>query len=331
MIALPQFADPLWLLGGLLLPILAWRHHRSGGRGALLASRLPRSTGGAWRLHLPFYLRLFALALLFVALARPRLGYSWEEATTEGIDIQIVVDTSGSMGAEDFQPQNRLEVAKRVVRDFIAKRPGDRIGVTIFGGSALTRSPLTTDRAMLDELVDSIELNTVQDGTAIGVALANAASRLKDSAAKSKVVVLVTDGVNNAGEIDPLSAAAVAKGLGLRVYTIGVGRDGRVPVPGRVRDPLTGRLETRRVTMQVEVDEKLLRAIAERTGGAYFQATDPDALRAVFDRIDLLEKTPMQVKRYIRYRESFQPFAWSAFALLLAPFAAGLLRWTAEP
>lgn len=328
---LPQFADPLWLLAALVVPVLAVRHHLRPNHGALLASRLPRTTGRAWRLHLPFYFRLFAFLALVLALARPRLGYSWEEATTEGIDIQIVVDTSGSMGAEDFQPRNRLTVAKQVVRDFIAKRPGDRIGVTIFGGSALTRSPLTTDRAMLDELVDSIELNSVQDGTAIGVALANAASRLKDSAAKSKVIVLVTDGVNNAGEIDPLSAAAVAKGLGLRVYTIGVGREGRVPVPVQVRDPVTGRVETRRIAMQVEVDEKLLRAIAERTGGAYFPATDSGTLRAVFDRIDLLEKTPMQVKRYIRYRESFQPFAWTAFALLLLPFATGALRMTVEP
>lgn len=328
---LPQFADPLWLLAGLAIPVFVWLHHRRRAHGALLASRLPRATGAAWRLHLAFYLRVIALLALILALGRPRLGYSWEEATTEGIDIQIVVDTSGSMGAEDFQPKNRLEVAKQVVRDFIGKRPGDRIGVTIFGGTALTRSPLTTDRAMLDELVESIELNTVQDGTAIGVALANAASRLKDSAAKSKVIVLVTDGVNNAGEIDPLSAAAVAKGLGLRVYTIGVGRDGRVPVPVQVRDPLTGRVETRRVPMEVEVDEKLLRTIAERTGGSYFAAADPGTLRAVFDRIDLLEKTAMQVKRYIRYRESFQPFAWTAFAFLLLPLLAGALRLTAEP
>ncbi len=328
---LPQLADPIWLLAALAAPILIWRHHRRHSHGALLASRLPRTTGGAWRLHLPFYFRLAAFLALVLALGRPRLGYSWEEATTEGIDIQIVIDTSGSMGAEDFQPKNRLTVAKQVVRDFIAKRPGDRIGVTIFGGSALTRSPLTTDRVMLDELVDSIELNTVQDGTAIGVALANAASRLKDSAAKSRVIVLVTDGVNNAGEIDPLSAAAVAKGLGLRVYTIGVGRDGRVPVPVQVRDPLTGRIEIRRIPMEVQVDEKLLRTIAERTGGSFFSATDPGTLRAVFERIDLLEKTPMKVKRYIRYRESFQPFAWTALGLLLLPFAAGALRMTVEP
>ena len=329
--AWPAFADPLWLALLAALPWLVWQHHRRGGLGALTVSRLPRRTGARWRLHLPFYCRLAACAALVLALARPQLGYAWEESTTEGIDIQIAIDTSGSMGAEDFQPKNRLTVAKQIVRDFIAERPGDRIGVTIFGGSALTRSPLTTDRRMLDELIESIELNSVQDGTAIGVALANAASRLKDSVAKSKVIVLVTDGVNNAGEIDPLSAAAVAKGLGLRVYTIGVGREGRVPVPMQVRDPLTGRVETRRVAMEVQVDEKLLRGSAERTGGSFFTATDPQALAAVVDRIDLLEKTPMQVKRYIRYRESFQPFAWAALALLLLPFAAGALRMTAEP
>ncbi len=328
---LPQFADPLWLLAALAVPVLAWLHHRRAATGALLASRLPAATGGTWRLHLPFYLRLLALLALVVALARPRLGYAWEEATTEGIDIQIVIDISGSMGAEDFQPENRLTVAKQVVRDFVARRAGDRIGVTVFGGTALTRSPLTTDRAMLDELIASIELNTVPDGTAIGVALANGAGRLKDSAAKSKVIVLVTDGVNNAGEIDPLSAAAVAKGLGIKVYTIGVGRAGRVPVPITVRDPLSGRQEIRRVMMDVEVDEKLLQAIADRTGGSFFSATDPRTLAEIFGRIDLLEKTPVQVKRYVRYRESFQPFAWTGLALLMLPLAAGALRITAEP
>jgi Ca-activated chloride channel family protein len=331
MTALPQLADPLWLLALLPLPWFVWRHHARSGHGALLASRLPRRTGAAWRLHLPFYLSLLALVALVLALARPRLGYSWEEATTEGIDIQIVVDVSGSMAAEDFQPKNRLEVAKQVVRDFIAKRPGDRIGVTVFGGSALTRSPLTTDRQMLDELVASIELSTVADGTAIGVALANAASRLKDSTAKSKVILLLTDGVNNAGQIDPLSSAAVAEGLGLRVYTIGVGKAGKAPVPLQTRDPLTGRIVTRRVLMDVDIDEKLLATIAERTGGSFFRATDPETLVAVFDRIDKLEKTPMKVKKYTRYRETFQPFAWTALGLMLTPLLLGALRWTAEP
>jgi Ca-activated chloride channel family protein len=331
MTPLPQLADPIWLLALLGLPWLVWRHHAGCEHGALLASRLPRKTGGAWRLHLPFYLALAAFAILVVALARPRLGYSWEEATTEGIDIQIVLDVSGSMAAEDFQPKNRLEVAKQVVRDFIARRPGDRIGITVFGGSALTRSPLTTDRRMLDELVASVELSTVADGTAIGVALANAASRLKDSTAKSKVVLLLTDGVNNAGEIDPLSSAAVAQGLGLKVYTVGVGKAGKAPVPLPSRDPLTGRIVTRRVLMDVDIDEKLLESIAERTGGSFYRATDPETLMAIFDRIDKLEKTPMKVKQYTRYRESFQPFAWTALGLMLAPLALGALGWTVEP
>lgn len=327
----PELADPLWLLALLALPWLVWRHHARPRHGALLASRLPRRTGRAWRLHLPFYCALLAFLALVTALARPRLGYSWEEATTEGIDIQIVVDVSGSMAAEDFQPRNRLEVAKQVVRDFISRRPGDRIGITVFGGSALTRSPLTTDRAMLDELVAATELSTVADGTAIGVALANAASRLKDSTAKSKVILLLTDGVNNAGEIDPFSSAAVADGLGLKVYTIGVGKAGKAPVPLQARDPLTGRIVTRRVMMDVDIDEELLRTIADRTGGSFFRATDPETLRAVFDRIDKLEKTPMKVKKYTRYRESFQPFAWCALGLLAMPMLFGAARLTAEP
>ena len=231
------------------------------------------------------------------------------------------------MGAEDFQPKNRLTVAKQVVARLHRQaagrphRPG-RLRRPAPDPLAAHHRPRDARRAV----VDSIELNTLPDGTAIGVALANAASRLKDSAAKSKVIVLVTDGVNNAGEIDPLSAAAVAKGLGLKVYTIGVGREGPVPVPLPVRNPITGKVEIRRVPMDVQVDEKLLRTIAERTGGSFFTATDPRALRAVFDRIDMLEKTPIQVKRYVRYRESFPPLAWAGLALLLLPFAAAGLR-----
>lgn len=327
----PAFADPLWLLLLAAVPLLAWRHHRRSGLGALAVSRLPERRGGRWRLHLPFWSRLLAFAAVVVALARPQLGYAWEESTTEGIDIQIALDISGSMGAEDFQPDNRLAVAKRVVRDFIARRPADRIGLTVFGGTALTRSPLTTDRRMLDELVAAIDLSEISDGTAIGMALASAANRLAASAAKSKVVVLVTDGVNNAGEIDPGSATALARGLGLKVYTIGVGTRGRVPVPVQVRDPWSGRIETRRVPMEVDVDEALLAEIAASTGGRFFRATDAAALAAVFAEIDRLERTPLAVKRFVRHREVFPPFAWAAFALTLLPLAAAALRLTAEP
>jgi Ca-activated chloride channel family protein len=331
--AIPNLANPYWLLLLLALPPLAWAHHRRASFGALTYSRLPAGgrSRGAWRLHLPFYARLLALACLVLALARPQLGYAWEESLTEGIDIQLVLDISGSMGAEDFQPKDRLTVAKQVVKEFIAGRPGDRIGVTIFSGSAMTRAPLTTDRDMLGSIVDAVELNSLPDGTAIGVALASAAARLKDSQAKTKVVVLVTDGANNAGAIDPISAAALCKGLGLKVYTIGVGSAGRVPVPLPVQDPITGQTVTRRFMMNVPVDENLLRQIAGRTGGQFFRATDREGLRRIFRSIDQLEKTPLQVKRYVRYREAFPPLVWAGLALLLLPLATAGLQVTAEP
>ena len=332
MTVFPHLAHPAWLLGLLLLPLLALRRHiGSAGPGALTFSRLPIRPTGAWRLHLPFYLRLAALGLLFVALARPQFGYAWEESLTEGIDIEIVLDVSGSMGAEDFQPENRLEVAKSVVIDFIRGRPADRLGLVVFSGTALTRAPLTGDREMLRFLIDAVELNTLPDGTAIGVALANAASRLKSSEAESRVIVLVTDGVNNAGAVDPMSAASICKGLGIRVYTIGVGTDGRVPVPMPYRNPMTGREEIRRALMDVEVDEELLRQIAEKTSGRFFKATDPQGLREVFAEIDRLETTPLQVKQYTRFDEVFEPWAQGALALLCLPLAFRLTRVTLEP
>jgi Ca-activated chloride channel family protein len=332
----PHLASPAWLLLLLILPALAWAHHRRSSTGSLTYSRLPaaaagRRRRGAWRLHLPFYARLLAFACLLLALARPQLGYAWEESLTEGIDIQIVLDISGSMGAEDFEPKNRLTVAKQVVREFVAGRTGDRIGMVVFSGAAMTRSPLTTDREMLDLLIDSVALNTLPDGTAIGVALASAAARLKSSEAKTKVIVLVTDGANNAGAIDPLSAAAVCAGLKIKVYTVGVGAGGKVKVPMTSQDPVTGRAMTRYYWMNVPVDEPLLRKIARRTGGQFFKATDHQGLQRVFDEIDRLEKTPLQVKRYVRYREAFAPFAWAGLGLLLLPFAAAGLKVTAEP
>jgi len=332
MSSLPHLDDPLWLLLLLALPLLAWLHHRRPALGALTYSRLPRPrAGGRWRLHLPFYARLLALGCLVLGLARPQLGYAWEESLTEGIDIAIALDISGSMGAEDFQPKNRLSVAKQVVQEFVAGRTGDRIGVVVFSGTALVRAPLTTDHAMLDLLIDSVDLNSQPDGTAIGVALANAAARLKDSAAKSKVILLVTDGVNNAGEIDPLSAAALCKGLGIKVYTIGVGAAGRVPVPFPWIDPLTGRREVRRTLMNIPVDAALLTAIAGKTGGQFYKATDNASLHRVFQEIDRLEKTQIKVKRYVRYREAAQPFLWAGLGLLLFPLAAAGLQLTAEP
>lgn len=330
----PHLAHPLWLLLLLAVPLLAWWHHRRMAVGALTYSRLPagKGVGGGWRLHLPFYARLVALAVLVVALARPQLGYAWEESLTEGIDIEIVLDISGSMGAEDFRPKDRLTVAKRVVRDFVSGRPGDRLGLVVFSGGAMTRAPLTTDRDMLDTIIDSIQLNALPDGTAIGVALANAAARLKDSQAKSKVIVLVTDGINNAGEIDPISAAAVCQGLGIKVYTVGVGGSrGLVNVPFPMPNPVTGKTEYINRLMNLPVDEKLLQTIAQRTGGNYYLATNPEGLRRIFGEIDRLEKTPLQVQRYVRYQEAFPPLVWTGLGLLVLPFVAALLRITAEP
>ena len=329
---IPNFQDPWVLLLLLLLPVLAFWRHRRQAYGALTYSGLGRAAGKgpSFRLHLPFYCRLLALLLLILAAARPQLGFAREENLTEGIDIQLVLDISGSMAAEDFQPRNRLEVAKDVLREFISRRQGDRVGLVVFAGQALTKAPLTSDHDMLRLLVDSVELFTLPDGTAIGQALASGAARLKDSQAKTKVVVLVTDGVNNRGAIDPDSAAAVCEGLGIKVYTVGVGTEGMVPVPMKVVDPF-GNERIQRMSMEVEVDEELLKRIADRTGGEFFQAVDPSGLRRVFDRIDQLEKTPLQVKRYVRYQEYFQPFVWAALLLLVLPLLPALLGKTLEP
>ncbi len=326
----PSFQDPWALLLLLVLPILAFLRHRRRSYGALTYSSLGSAPSGSWRLHAGFYCRLLALGLLIVALARPQLGFSREENLTEGIDIQVVLDISGSMAAEDFQPRNRLAVAKDVMKEFVAKRTGDRVGIVVFAGQALTKAPLTTDHPMLQLLLDSIELHTLPDGTAIGMALATAANRLRGSTAKTKVVVLVTDGVNNRGAIDPESAAAVCEGLGIKVYTVGVGTKGVVPVPMKVVDAFNRERIERRM-MEVDVDEPLLQSIAERTQGKFFQAIDPESLRRIFDEIDHLEKTPMQVKRYIRYKEAFQPLAWAALGLLLLPFLPATFGWLAEP
>ncbi len=330
--SLAHFNNPWLLLLLLALPALAWWHHRRDRSGALTIGALPKQHAlGRWRLHLPFYSRLAACALLIIALARPQLGYRWQESSTQGIDIEIALDISGSMGAEDFHPRNRLTVAKQVVENFVEHRPADRIGLVVFAGAALTRAPLTTDHEMLTQLLNGVRLNSLPDGTAIGIALADAAARLRDSKAKSKVVVLVTDGVNNAGAIDPLSAATVCKGLGIKVYTVGVGTTGRVPVPVTMQNPFTGQPETRRVMMNVQVDDNLLEKIADLTGGHFYRATDSEEMRQIFAQIDRLEKSRIKVKQYVRYREAFQPLAWTALALLLLPLATTATRVSVEP
>ena len=325
-----SFRDPelLWLL--LLVPVaifLKVRRERRGD-GALVVPTLAfvASARPTWRLrlrHLPFALALLGYAGLVVALSRPRLGLERTESWTEGVDIFIALDASGSMAAEDFKPKNRFHVAKNAVRQFVEGRTSDRVGLLTFAGRSRTVAPLTTDRQMILERLGALSLGDQGDGTAIGMALGNALARLRPSKAKSKVIVLVTDGGNNAGEIDPDTAAGIAKALGVRVYTIGVGTvSGPVEIPITVRDPETGRLSERRVVANVDVDEPLLMRIATGTGGKFFRATDAKGLADTFAEIDRLEKSEIKTARFTRYREVFPRVALPS-AFLLA--AAGLL------
>ena len=305
--------DPavLWLL--VLVPIAIWLRARRErrGDGALTVPTLAfvASARPTWRVRLrwvPFALSLLGYAGLVVALARPRLGLERTESWTEGVDIFIALDASGSMAAEDFKPKNRFSVAKACTRRFVEGRSGDRIGLLAFAGRSRTIAPLTTDRALVLDRVDSLKLGDQGDGTAIGMALGNALARLRPSKARSKVIVLVTDGGNNAGEIDPDTAASIAKALGVRVYTIGVGTaEGPVEIPVPIKDPETGRVVERRVTVNVDVDEKLLARIADATNGKFFRATDADALAQTFAAIDHLEKSEIKTTTYTRWREVF--------------------------
>jgi Ca-activated chloride channel family protein len=330
-----RFQDPVWLwaaLAGPLVLLAAWWRER----GALArsvsfpgASRLARLRPG-WRVrlrHLPALLAALAVVAAAAALARPQHGVVRENVSTEGVDIVVALDVSGSMAAEDFQPRNRLAVAKSVVAEFVKRRTSDRVGLVVFAGRSLTKSPPTTDTSVLLRLLDDVRLDMLPDGTAIGSGLATALTRLRRSQAKSKVIVLVTDGANNAGEIDPATAADMAKAMDVRVYTILVGRGGRVPMPVKVQNPLTGEVGSQTVMTEVQIDEGLLQRIAERTGAEFFRATDSQSLRTIFDRIDKLEKSEIHTTALRHYRELFPHVLDLAAALFLASalaWAAGL-------
>jgi len=313
-----RVASP-WIL--LLLPpalAAAWwmgrRRRQSDARltlpRAAIRVRLAVSPWVRLERSLP-WLRGLVLVLLVVSLARPQAGQRLENVSTLGVDIVIALDVSGSMRAEDFQPDNRLQVAKQTVRRFIDGRRADRLGLVIFAGLATTRSPLTLDHLMLQQSLDQVDFApSDQDGTALGMGLATAVNRLRDSSARSKVVVLITDGVNNTGQIGPEAAAEAARALGIRVHAIGVGSEGEVPVPV---DLPTGR---QYVMQQVEIDEEVLTEIARTTGGQYFRATEATALEQVFDRIDELEKTEIESRERILYSELF-PYALLPAILLL--------------
>ena len=317
------FANPgiLWLL--LVIPAavaLYWYRRRRMVTDVRFSSLEPfKNSAPSLRerlRHAPATLRMLALGCLIVALARPQDVSDREDVTTEGIDIVLVLDISGSMLAEDFVP-NRLSAAKQVASEFIGGRTNDRIGLVVFSAESFTQCPLTTDYDVLRNLLSEVRNGMIEDGTAIGLALANAVNRLKDSEAKSKVVILLTDGVNNRGEIDPITAAKIAANYGIRAYTVGVGAQGQAPYP--VQTPFG----IRKQLVPVEIDEKTLQEVASITGGTYYRATDNQKLTAIYDEIDALERTRIEVTAYKRTTDLFFPWLFAGLLVLAGEQALG--------
>ncbi len=328
------FTQPIYfLLLLLLIPYILWYVlWRNRGRRKMEVAVTFSDTFAykkapvGWRvrlIHLPMILRCFAFALIVMAMARPQTHSAWDERSVEGIDIMLAMDVSTSMLAEDLRP-NRIEAAKNVAAEFIADRTDDNIGLTIFAGEAFTQCPMTTDHASLLNLLKNVRTDIaadglISDGTAIGMGLANAISRLKDSKAKSRVVILLTDGSNNMGDISPMTAVQIAKSMGVRVYTIGVGTNkvARYPLP------VAGGVQY--VNIPVEIDTKTLKSIAATSDGNYYRATNNKELRQIYRDIDKLEKSRLQVKKFSKRYEAFQPFVLAALAMLLLEI---LFRYT---
>ena len=306
----------------LLIPYILWYflyRKNSEPTMRMSATAMYRYAAKSWRIrimHLPMLLRCVAFVMLVCIMARPQTHNSWDNKQVEGIDIMLVMDVSTSMLAEDLKP-NRMEAAKSVAAEFISDRPNDNIGLTIFAGEAFTQCPMTTDHASLLNLLHTVRTDIaargiISDGTALGMGIANAVSRLKDSKAKSKVAILLTDGSNNMGDISPLTSAQIAKSFGIRVYTIGVGTNKVAPYPM----PVAG--GTQYVNIPVEIDTKTLDNIARTTDGSFYRATNNRELSRIYKDIDKLEKTKMDVKRFSRRYEAYQPFALALFIVLLA-------------
>ncbi|MDR0983329.1 MAG: VWA domain-containing protein [Culturomica sp.] len=319
------FANPeyFWALL-ILLPLVLWYiwkekdAHADIQFSSLAAFRNVKSAGRIWLRHLLFALKLAAIVLLITALARPQSNNSWQTYSSDGIEIMMALDISGSMLARDFTP-DRLEAAKEVATKFILERPQDKIGLVVFAGESFTQCPLTTDHAVLINLLREIKSGIIEDGTAIGLGLANAVNRLKDSQGKSKVVILLTDGVNNRGSVAPVTAAELAKTYGIRVYTIGVGTYGEAP------SPVQTAFGIQYVNAPVEIDEDVLKQIAVVTGGKYFRATDNEKLTQIYNEIDQLEKTKIEVKHFSKRDEHYFIFALAGVLLLIT---GALLRYT---
>ncbi|SFV30957.1 vWA domain-containing protein [Thermoflavifilum thermophilum] len=320
------FANPWWLLLLCLLPVWIFLYIRNRRRQQaylqVSSTRGMKQLPVSWKMRFRsvlMVLRMLVYALLVMALARPQTTDVLQNVNSEGIDIIICLDISGSMLAQDFHP-NRIEAAKAVAKNFIEHRPNDRIGLVIFAGQAFTQCPLTIDHDFLIQQLEKVHSGLLEDGTAIGDGLATAVQRLRESSAKSKVVILLTDGVNNMGLIDPMTALQIAKTYGVRVYTIGIGTHGVAPYP--VPMPGGG---TQLQDMPVQIDEALLQKIARQTGGEYFRATGNTSLRRIYDQIDQMEKTKIQVSSFTQYADVFFPLAMAAAVLL---FLEILLRYT---
>lgn len=321
-----QLAHPtyLWLFL-LFIPLIIWyikkqrdAHPALEVSSVMPYAALPRSYKEYLK-HVLFFLRLCVIGCLIIILARPQSRDSWRTSSTEGTDIIVALDISSSMLARDFQP-DRLEAAKAVATKFVSGRESDNIGVVIFAGESFTAVPMTTDRAVLANYINDIKMEMLEDGTAIGDGLATSINRIKDGKAKSKSIILLTDGSNNTGVVAPSTAAEIAKKYGIRVYTIGVGRNGNAPYP---QQNMFGRIEY--VTMPVVIDENTLKNIASITGGKYFRATDNNVLSQIFEEIDKLEKTEMDIKHFSHTEDNYMSWAWLAFALITAEL---LLRHT---
>lgn len=312
-----EFAQPELLLLLALVPVLgAWRVWRSRRRAGMQFSNVmsARAAPRALRTYLgglPLILRMGALSLCIIALARPQERNVTQERYAEGVDIMLVLDTSTSMHAQDFQP-NRFVAAREVAAEFIGGRISDRIGLIVFAGKAYTQTPLTLDYPFLLKMLLEVEVGTIEDGTAIGTALATAVNRLRDTEATSKVIILLTDGQNNRGEVDPVTAADLAAALHVRIYAVGVGAYGEAPFI--VDHPFAGK---QRQMVPVEIDEDMLRAVSSNTGGTYFRATDTEALRDIYARIGELEKTKIETRIYTNYAEQYAKFLWPALVLVM--------------
>ncbi len=326
-----RLKDPYALLLLIVIVPMVWMYLRSltKTRPALIFSDLSpfKKITPSWRVrfrHSLFTLRIIGIILLAIALARPQFGQSEDEVSTEGVDIMLLADVSFSMKALDFQPKNRLFVAKETLKEFVKKRNHDRIGLVIYAKRAYTKCPLTLDYGILSDFIEKTDFEDFGDATAIGTAIATAANRIKDSRAKSKIIILLTDGANNFGDIAPLAAAKATGELGIRIYTIGIGKEGQVPYPMEMINQFTGQVVGTQIQMmQSDIDEPLLADIAQVTKGRFFRAQNTETLKEIFSTIDKLEKTVIKTKSYTTYSDRFYVWLFAGIALLFVEIILG--------